>query len=304
MVLWDGDREGEKCQNTVEVKLVCPGLATCNTRSRSELVHPSLEVLSAHHFLGHWQVRHAQISHIQTCSQAQMDLILCSLLLFLCLSAQVGKWAAVHIKTAAVSQKMLTKTNQPKACVARRQSASYYALLPFVCIHSSDFVINILCLRPSKKFPLQAGTESSPLRVPRWFNLTSDCWCEWLQLLHFSLTENWQNSHVQLCAWAYASRDSWALQDIAVPTAFWFSSLSWRFFPFSNAVASYVVKELTCLLVTVQPYPEGNPGKKKILLKLFFLGQATLIEVPLTCVFVSVLGSSIDLLYLNLSQCS
>lgn len=41
------------------------------------------------------------------------------------------------------------------------------------------------------------------------------------------------------------------------------------------------LEELTSLLVTVQTYQEGNPGKKKlILLKLFFLGQATLIEVP------------------------
>lgn len=86
---------------------------------------------------------------------------------------------------------MLTKTKQPKACVARKQSASYYALLPFVCIHSSDFVINILCLRPSEKFLLQAGTESTPFQVPWWFDLTSDGLCKWLQLLHFSLAENW-----------------------------------------------------------------------------------------------------------------
>lgn len=239
-MLWDGDREGGKCQNTVDVKLVCPGLATCGTRSRSELIHTSLEVLSAHHFLGHWQVPHTQRSHFQTCSLAQMDPILYSLLLFLYLSAWVGKWAAVQTKIAAISQKMLTKTNQPKACVARKQSASYFALLPFVCIHSSDFLINILYLRPSKKFPLQAGTKSSRLRVPRWFNLASDCWCKWLQLLHFSLAENGQNSRAQLCTWAYTSRDSWALQDVAVCTAFWFSSLSWRFLPFSDAVAPYM----------------------------------------------------------------
>lgn len=66
---------------------------------------------------------------------------------FFCLSAQVGKWAAIQI--AAVSQKMLTKTNQPEACVARKQSASYYASLPFACIHSSDFLINIPHLRHS-----------------------------------------------------------------------------------------------------------------------------------------------------------
>lgn len=65
------------------------------------------------------------------------------------------------------------------------------------------------------------------------------------------------------------------------------------------------LQELTCPLAIVQPCPQGNPGKKKlILLKWFFFGQATLIEVLLTWDFVSVLGSSIDLVDLNLSQWS
>lgn len=140
---------------------------------------------------------HTEIS-LQTCGLAQMDPILRSLLLFLSLSAQVGEWEAVQIKITAISHKMLTKTKQPQAGVARKHPAPSYVLLPFVCIHSSDFLIHILCLRPNKEFPLQVGTESSPLQVPRWFNFTSDC-CKWLQLLHFSLAESWQNSHSYLC---------------------------------------------------------------------------------------------------------
>lgn len=140
---------------------------------------------------------------------------------------------------------MLTKTNQPEACVARKQSASYYALLPFVCTHSSDFLIDILCLRIrnfhyGKEVPLQAVTEPSPLQVPQHFNLTSFCWWRWLQLLWFSLAENWQNSHAHLCTWAYASRDGWALQNRAVCCILLFQPLL-EAFPFQGRHC------LTCL---------------------------------------------------------
>lgn len=53
------------------------------------------------------------------------------------------------------------------------------------------------------------------------------------------------------------------------------------------------------------PISTGKPRQKKlILLKWFFFGQTTVIEVPLTWDFVSVLGSSIDSVDLNLSQWS
>lgn len=185
-----------------------------------------------------------------------MQILPCVLCCFFSLSAQLGKWAAIQIQFAAVSQKMLTQTNQPKACVARKQS--YYASLPFACIHSSDFLINIPYLNTPKKFPLQAGTESSPLQVPQWFNLTSDCWCKWLQLFNFGLAGEWQNSyaHMHMAIWKQGQLSFAGHQACS---AFCFSSRG--FFLSVLLLTLTCLEELTCLLVIVQPYPEGNSGK-------------------------------------------
>lgn len=196
---------------------------------------------------------------------------------------------------------MLTKTNQPEACVARKQSASYYALLPFVCTHSSDFLINILCLRIrnfhcAKKVPLQAVTEPSPLQVPRCFSVISFCWWRWLQLLWFSLAENWRNSHAHLRTWAYASRDGPALQNRAACCILLFQP--------RLAVSAFQGRHsLTCLWLSSCIQREIHAEKINPA-KIIFLSTSYTDRSTLNLCFMSMLWSSIGLLYLNLGPCS
>lgn len=118
MVLWNRNRRLlSYCQNAVGVKLV-PWLSC--------LKH-NVQVRASSHVaeMGIWRDSsnssvfgllagspHSEFSPANTAWPIQI--LRCALYCFFSLSAQLGKWAAIQIQFAAVSQEMLTQTNQLK----------------------------------------------------------------------------------------------------------------------------------------------------------------------------------------------
>lgn len=106
-MLWDDGREGGECQSRVEVKAVCPA-AQGPALSSSHVA--GMDIWSCFRSI---RVRspHKQESHFQKWALARMDPILCSVVSSL---FQHGWASEQQMKIAAVSQRMLTKTNHLK----------------------------------------------------------------------------------------------------------------------------------------------------------------------------------------------